>query len=102
MSLFGFDYKMESYVPAKDRKFGYFSLPILHQGRLIGRLDPKAHRKEKRMEIKKLYLEPGIIVEESLVCALKAVLADFTEWHGMESLEITATEPEGLREALIA
>jgi uncharacterized protein YcaQ len=102
LALFGFDYKMESYVPAKDRKFGYFSLPILHRGRLIGRLDPKAHRKEKRMEIKKLYLEPGIIVDESLVCALKAVLADFTTWHEMESLEITATEPKSLREALTA
>ena len=54
------------------------------------------------MEIKKLYLEPGIVVDESIVSALTAVLADFTMWHGMESLEITATEPESLREALIA
>ena len=98
--LFDFDYKMESFVPARDRQYGYFCLPILHKGRLIGRLDPKAHRKEKRMVIKNIYLEPGIEITNELVEPLKAVLMDFTEWHGMESLDIVASDPPELKEVL--
>ena len=100
LALFDFDYKMESFVPAKDRVYGYFCLPILYNGRLIGRLDPKAHRKEKRMEIKNIYLEPGIEITQEMVESLKAVLKDFTEWHGMESLDIVASDPPELKEVL--
>lgn len=51
-ALFGFDYKIEVYTPAAQRVYGYYTLPILHHGRLIGRLDPKNHRAEKRLEIR--------------------------------------------------
>ena len=101
LSLFDFDYRMESYTPVKDRKFGYFCLPILHKGRLVGRLDPKAHRREKRMEIKNLYLEEGVVVDDELVTALKETLAQFAGWHEMESVEITASDPSDLKEALV-
>jgi uncharacterized protein len=98
--LFDFDYVMESYTPAKDRQYGYFCLPILHKGRLIGRLDPKAHRQQKQMEIKRLYLETGVKIDDELVEALKDTLSRFTTWHEMTSLQITSTEPPELREAL--
>lgn len=101
LALFDFDYRMESYTPVKDRKFGYFCLPILHKGRLVGRLDPKAHRKEKRMEIKKLYIEDGVVVDNELVAALKDTLAQFTAWHEMDSLEITSSVPSDLRKAMV-
>ena len=100
LSLFDFDYRMESYTPVKDRKFGYFCLPILHKGRLVGRLDPKAHRQEKRLEIKNLYIEDGVVVDDELVDALKKTLAQFAAWHEMESLEITASNPTDLKEGL--
>lgn len=98
--LFDFDYKMESFTPAKDRKYGFFCLPILHQGKLVGRLDPKAHRKKKTMEIKTIYLEPGVAMDDPLVKALKDTLAAFTAWHEMDILEITAADPPELKEAL--
>ena len=98
--VFDFDYKMESFTPVKDRQYGYFCLPILHKGRLVGRLDPKAHRKRKHMEIKNIYLEPGVGVTAELVIALQETLEAFTAWHGMESLEITAADPPELLEAL--
>jgi uncharacterized protein YcaQ len=101
LTLFDFDYTMESFMPAKDRKYGYFCLPILHNGRLVGRLDPKAHRKEKRMEIKNIYLEANVEVSNNLVKALKRTLSNFASWHGMEKLDITAAEPPALREALL-
>jgi hypothetical protein len=100
LALFGFDYRMESYLPAKDRQYGYFCLPILHQGKLVGRLDPKAHRREKRLEIKKIYLEPGVPVEDNLASALKHTLDAFSRWHGMTGYEILETNPPALLEAL--
>jgi hypothetical protein len=91
---------MESYTPVKDRQYGYFCLPILHRGDLVGRLDPKAHRKQKRMEIKKIYLEPEVELTDDLVTALRDTLARFTAWHGMEELVITAADRPELLEAL--
>ena len=56
--LFGFDYTLEVYTPGPKRVHGYYSLPIFHDGQLIGRLDPKAHRAEKRLEVKAVHFEP--------------------------------------------
>ena len=39
--LFGFDYVMELYVPQEQRQYGYFTMPVLHGGRLVARVDPK-------------------------------------------------------------
>jgi uncharacterized protein len=100
-ALFNFDYTLECYLPAKKRKFGYFCLPILHNGNLIGRLDPKSHRREKRMEIKKIFLEPGVTIDDDLASSLKHTLAEISHWHGMTSLEILATDPPALLEALV-
>ncbi|MBG0784521.1 MAG: winged helix-turn-helix domain-containing protein [Anaerolineaceae bacterium] len=101
LDLFNFDYRLEAYTPVKDRKYGHFSLPILHKGRLIGRLDPKAHRKEKRLEIRKIYLEPGVRITDELAADLRNMLQAFTAWHGLETLEIVETDPVELREALV-
>jgi uncharacterized protein YcaQ len=101
LDLFNFDYRLEAYTPVKDRKYGHFSLPILHKGRLIGRLDPKAHRKEKRLEIRKIYLEPGVTITDELAADLRNTLQAFTAWHGLETLEIVETDPVELREALV-
>jgi uncharacterized protein YcaQ len=102
LTLFDFDYRLECFTPAKDRVYGYFCLPILYNDRLIGRLDPKAHRKEKRMEIKSIYLEPGVMLDDDMAEALQEVLTNFTHWHGMHSLEIGVTNPPELREALVS
>jgi uncharacterized protein YcaQ len=100
LSIFGFNYRLESYTPAKNRQYGYFCLPILHKGTLVGRLDPKAHRREKRMEIKNIILEPGIPIDDELADALKETLAEFSQWHGMTTCEIVETNPPALLEAL--
>ena len=101
LELFNFDYRLESYTPAKDRQFGFFCLPILHQGRLVGRLDPKAHRKQKRMEVRAIYLEPGVTLDDELGAGLKQTLTQFTAWNRMDSLEITTADPADLLEALV-
>ncbi|HYM82375.1 MAG TPA: crosslink repair DNA glycosylase YcaQ family protein [Candidatus Limnocylindria bacterium] len=55
--LFGFDYKIQVYTPGPKRQHGYYLLPILHDGQLIGRLDPKTHRAERRLEVKSVHFE---------------------------------------------
>ena len=43
--LFGYEYVLEMYKPADQRRWGYFALPILHGDRLVGKLDARADRK---------------------------------------------------------
>jgi uncharacterized protein YcaQ len=57
--LFDFDYKLEMYKPAADREFGHFVLPIVHDGRLIGRLDSERDRKKNELVVRKLHWEDG-------------------------------------------
>jgi uncharacterized protein YcaQ len=56
--LFGFDYRIEVYTPGPKRVHGYYTLPILHDGHLIGRLDAKTHRAEARLEARHVHFEP--------------------------------------------
>ncbi len=56
-ALFGFDYKIEVYVPGPKRKFGYYVLPLLHDGSLIGRADFKTHRERGVLEMRALHFE---------------------------------------------
>jgi uncharacterized protein YcaQ len=55
--LFGFDYRIEVYTPGHKRVHGYYVLPLLHDGQLIGRLDAKTHRAEGRLEAKRIHFE---------------------------------------------
>jgi len=56
--LFGFDYRIEVYTPGPDRVHGYYSLPIFHEGQLVGRVDPKNHREARRLEARHVHFEP--------------------------------------------
>jgi uncharacterized protein YcaQ len=94
--LFDFDYTIECYTPAAKRRYGYFTLPILHRGRLIGRLDPKAHRAQGIFEIKALHLEPGVPVNAELVADLAAASRRLAAWHGTPDLVIRHTNPPEL------
>ena len=100
LNLFNFDYKIEVYTPAPKRKYGYFTLPILYNNALIGRIDPKAHRKEGIFEVKALHLEPGVVVDDALVAELKRTLQACAAWHKTPQVVVRhATEP-GLAERL--
>jgi uncharacterized protein YcaQ len=91
--LFNFDYMIECYTPAAKRRYGYFTLPILHHGQLIGRLDPKAHRAGGVFEVKALHLEPGVTVSEELVNDLAAALRRLADWHKTPELVVRQSDP---------
>jgi uncharacterized protein YcaQ len=100
LDLFNFDYKIEVYTPAPKSKYGYFTLPILYNNALIGRIDPKAHRKEGVFEVKALHLEPGVVVDEAMVAEIKSALQACAAWHKTPQVVVRyATEP-GLEERL--
>ncbi len=96
LAMFGFDYRIECYTPAPKRRYGYFTLPILWRGKLVGRLDPKAHRKEGRFEIKALHLEPGIPVTEELVADLAGALRECAVWHQTPTVDVRWSDPPKL------
>jgi hypothetical protein len=93
--LFGFDYRIECYTPAAKRQYGYFVLPILQRGKLVGRLDAKAHRQQGCFEIKALYLEPGVRVGARLASDLQRALSALAAWHGTPTLQ-WGKLPDGL------
>jgi uncharacterized protein len=95
LDLFNFDFPIEFYFPAAKRKYGYFSLPILYKNALIGRLDPKAHRKEGIFEVKALHLEPGVVVDDALIAAVKSTLQACADWHQTPQVIIRDTTEPG-------
>jgi uncharacterized protein len=101
-AMFDFEYTIECYTPASRRRYGYFALPILHRGRLVGRLDAKAHRAAGEFEIKALFLEPGVDDSPRLVQALAETVADTARWHGTPVIRLLRTEPASLAKALRA
>ena len=94
--MFGFDYRIECYTPEAKRVHGYFVLPLLHQGQLVGRLDAKAHRAQGEFEVKALYLESGVRADDALVAAVADALWRCARWHGANQVRVTRTMPSRL------
>lgn len=94
--LFNFSYRLECYTPAEKRKYGYFTLPLLHCGQLVGRMDAKMHRKTGQLAIIALYLEPDIVPNARMVSGLQKAITDFARWQGAERVSI-ASQPLSLQ-----
>jgi uncharacterized protein YcaQ len=101
-AMFDFDYRIECYTPEAKRRYGYFTLPILRRGLLIGRLDAKAHRKEGLFEVKALHLEPGIKPDAALIEDLAGALLDCAAWHKTPEILVRRSDPPNLAAPLEA
>jgi hypothetical protein len=80
LRLFGFDYTIEVFVPEKKRRYGYYVMPILEGERFIGRADLKAHRADKRMEVKGFWPEPPITFDRRRRRAFEAAVAELSRF----------------------
>jgi len=93
--LLGFRYRVEIYVPENKRKFGYYAMPILHDGKLVGRLDPKLHRDRSVLEIKALSLEPDFDGGKRFDTELREAIEDLASFVGAENVQIVGRERSG-------
>jgi len=96
-AVFGFEYQIECYVPEAKRRFGYFSLPLLYRDTFVGRMDCKAHRSEKHLEIKSLHFEPHDFDQDSLIEALSKAMARFRKFQGCETVSVGTVRPQRLQ-----
>jgi uncharacterized protein YcaQ len=100
LAMFDFDYRLECYVPAPKRVYGYYVLPLLRRGRLIGRMDAKAHRADGWFEVKNLYLEDDVRVSASLTNDVARALQRLAAWHGTPDVRVKRTTPRAWRKDL--
>jgi uncharacterized protein len=86
--LFGFRYRLEMYVPRAQREFGFFVLPILHAGRLIGRIDPAMDRKASRFTVRAIRLESGAPPGASTIKAVTSAVRDLADFLGADTVQV--------------
>jgi uncharacterized protein len=101
LALFGFDYRLESYTPAQKRRYGYFTLPLLRRGALIGRVDAAALRKAGAFAVKALHLEADVVADELLATDIAAALRACAVWHRTPVVTLERAEPSSFA-ALLA
>ena len=102
LELFDFDYRLECYTPAAKRRYGYFTLPILRRGALVGRVDAKAHRRAGVFELKSLVLEPGVRASDRFSCDIAAAITRCARWHGCPTVTMTQASPADFASRLAA
>ncbi len=83
--IFAYDYQIECYVPEAKRQYGYFCLPILYRDSLVGRIDCKAHRKQKMLELRSRHIEAK--VGDGFDEAFRTALDNFAHFNGCEHIE---------------
>ncbi len=84
--LFGFDYRIEMFVPAAKRIWGYYVFPILEGDRFVGRIEVKADRKADTLTVLNFWSEPGIAWPDSRHAKLNAELARLMRFVGVSRL----------------
>jgi len=85
--LFDFHYRIEIYVPAPKRQFGYYVWPLLLDGRLVGRVDLKAERTRDALHVVGAFAEPGESTSRVAV-ALAAELRSMASWLGLSEVTV--------------
>jgi hypothetical protein len=108
--LFGFDYRIEVYTPGHKRVHGYYTLPILHDGHFIGRVDAKAHRAERRLEVRHVHFEPwfaagqagptGTVDRDAALAGVADALRSLATFVNGDDVALRRVTPHRLRSPL--
>jgi uncharacterized protein YcaQ len=83
--LFDFEYTMEMYKPAAERRWGYFALPVLHDDRLVGKADAIADRKASVLRLNAIHED--VKFTRAMTKAVQAELEDLASWLELDSVE---------------
>ncbi len=91
LRLFGFDYKIEIYTPEPKRVYGYYTLPLLHNGDLLGRVDLKSDRKSGQLLVQASWHEPHLKPAQvaSLAATLGQHLGEAANWQGLGEIVVS-------------
>jgi hypothetical protein len=90
---FDFDYVWEVYKPAAQRRWGYYTLPILYGDRLVARFDPKLDRATKSLLINGLWLEaPALLEDPQFALAFARGLRRFRQFLKAQSIDFSAAK----------
>ena len=82
--LFDFEYTLEMYKPAAKRRWGYFALPVLHEDRLVGKVDAAADRKRSVLAVDAIHED--VRFTRATTKAVQAELEALAAWLGLEEL----------------
>jgi uncharacterized protein YcaQ len=99
--LFDFDYKIEIYTPQEKRIYGYYTLPILHNRRIVGRIDLKSDRQNSVLLAQASWSENWVDAKqsESVAAGLAKTLKQAQKWQGLDDIRV---EPVGTLSAALA
>ncbi|WP_164113022.1 MULTISPECIES: winged helix-turn-helix domain-containing protein [Sphingobacterium] len=98
--FFDFDYRIECYTPKEKRQYGYFCLPILFSCTFLGRVDCKAHRKERKLEIIHLHIENSQIDFELWGKSFAERMKQFAVFNGCTFVTLSKVSPENMTSAV--
>jgi len=85
--LFNFHYRIEIYTPKEKRKFGYYVLPFMMNGELVGRVDLKGDRGNSTLLVNSVHVEKGV-KRSAISDALNTELCTMANWLGLEQVQI--------------
>ena len=83
--LFEFEYTLEMYKPAAKRRWGYFALPILHEDRLVGKVDTAPDRNASVLRVNAIHED--VRFNRAMTEAVQAELANLAAWVGLDAVE---------------
>ena len=101
VQLFDFDFRIEIYVPAAKRQYGYYVLPIVHGDRLIGRLSPVFDKARQCLVVEAVYAEPYAPLNRATGQAVAGAIQELATFLGARGLEVDSKRvPAGWRKPL--